>query len=178
MNCTEVVQLRVDSDTLNVFDFEKQLPAYLYKTIEGYHQDLTNVVEAYETFIQDLVLSFGYTFDVSTGEGDVEWMFNKMSIEISVDTDVSTIFDIHRDVYTKYKSKFTAWLEIQDNMELCYPNDIKEFFAMLEGRDVATAVGTFFSFLIHEELDEANFDYLSTKFIEDIEDTLLEDLYM
>ena len=175
MNITENVQLRIDSNTLNVFDFEKMLKNYSVELIENM-QDQTGIICAYESFVQDLTSSFGYTFDVSTGDGDIEWMFKKMSIEISADTDVSTIFDIHRDVYTKYKEKFKAWLDIQDKIEYDYPENIDEFFKMLEGRDVATAVATFFSFLINEELGEEDFSYLSSKFAEDI-DLVLDEYY-
>ena len=173
MNVTENIQMRIDSATLNVFDFEKMLKKNSLEFIQ-YMQDLTGVVEAYESFVQDLVSSFGYTLDISSGEGDIEWIFKSMIIEVTAETDVSTIFDIHRDVYTKYKEKFKAWLDIQDKIEYDYPDTVEDFFKMLEGRDVSTAVATFFSFLISEELDKENYDYLASKFVEDIDNLLDE----
>lgn len=110
---------------------------------------------AFESTLAEIMSDLPYTLKVSEGDSSCDGVPN-YNVDVTVETDVSTIFRIHKDVYTKFKDEFDRCLHKKTVKERHpeYPDDINMFFQWLEGEDVEGAISVYLAFLINTKYNE------------------------
>lgn len=165
------IMLSVNSGCLRLIDVERELEkesfgAYLKQVIGS--EEI--VAYAYEDFLEAVAEGLSYTFDIQTGASVCE-NDSAYTVHLEVETDVSTIFRIHKDAYMKYGEAFDRWLRETEDVS-GYPKNLKEFFEMLEGEDVDTAVSAYLTFFVKTTYTEGQLDACRYKFTAGIGDML------
>lgn len=133
--------------------------------------DVNSAVEfAYTQYLMDLFDEFNYKLDID--EGTLELMYGQdgsLDFEFNVNTDITTIFAIHRDVWCKHKQKFTEWLYSEENRKNpIMPTSIKGFFTWLEGDNVDDAVAIYLKYLVHNVVMPLIKQYADEAYIESL----------
>lgn len=156
----------IDSNMFYLFDIKGNIRPQTLELLESDMSMLCDVVaQAYEYTLMDIIALLPYTYNFDEGESVVDYSLGEISVEMNVETDIASIFDIHKDAFTKCKDKFSKWLE--DNaLELCsIPDSIEEFFKKLEGQEVDAAFGAFLAFYYEENIDDGT-GYFANAFTE------------
>lgn len=145
------VSFTIDSEMFHIFDIKSCIKGYVEEFIkerEGLGLDI--ICAAYESTMMEVTAILPYTFNFEEGSSVADYSFGAINIEMSVETDISTLFDIHKDVWCKYKESFAKWLSKHSCEYDCIPETIEEFYTKLCGVDTGTAFAVFLSFYVEE----------------------------